>query len=316
MPGGRSPRPTTPVRGSYAVRTPAWLGERHGGRVAAADDEQVGLDRLLGAAAGRGEGHGGQPGPPVRTEHRRRGEHRDRGGAQRGAARARLGACVRDRRDGDAGALQRQGRLQAAFADRGHDGPRPRRQPVAREQAAGAAGEHDPGAIVVGEQERLLDRAGRVDVLARPDLVQGVALPDRAQPVVVAEHGGAREQLDPGRGGPPRELGRELVAPLVEQAPAEAHVLVGEHDVGAELGGGDRRAQPGGAAADDEHVGVAAAILGRPGALGLRARAGVRARRRGAGPSRRAATGAAAAETSCSRSRPAARARAAGRRPP
>ena len=60
------------------------------------------------------------------------------------------------------------------------------------------------------------------------------------------------------------------LAALGEQPAARLGTLVREHDVGAELGCGDRSRQPGGAAADHEHVRVAAPVLGAPLALGLR----------------------------------------------
>jgi hypothetical protein len=54
-----------------------------------------------------------------------------------------------------------------------------------------------------------------------------------------------------------------------QQAPARLRALVGEHDVSAELGRRDRGAEAGVPGADDEHVGVAAAVLGAPAPLGL-----------------------------------------------
>ena len=128
---------------------------------------------------------------------------------------------------------------------------------------------------------------------AGADLVQRVALPDGDEPVEAAERGGAGEDLD-ARGARLRDqLGGALVAALVEQPPARHRALVGQHDVGAQLGGGDRRAQARRAAADHEHVGVAAAVLGAPLALVLAACAAARAPRRGAAPSRTPATAAA-----------------------
>ncbi len=101
--------------------------------------------------------------------------------------------------------------------------------------------------------------------------MQRVALPDRHQAVEGAQRGGAREQLDAGLARPLGQLARVLVAALGEQPAARLGSLVAEHDVGALLGRGHRGAQPGGAAADDQHVGVAAAVLGPPLALGLAA---------------------------------------------
>ena len=66
------------------------------------------------------------------------------------------------------------------------------------------------------------------------------------------------------------ELARVVHPALGEQAPARLRALVGEHDVGTELRRGSRRAQAGGPTPDHEHVGVPAAVLGAPLALGLR----------------------------------------------
>ena len=62
------------------------------------------------------------------------------------------------------------------------------------------------------------------------------------------------------------------VTRLAEQPAPGLGALVGEHDVGAELGRRDRCAQPRDAAADDEDVGVTAPVLGPPRSLSLSAR--------------------------------------------
>ena len=67
-----------------------------------------------------------------------------------------------------------------------------------------------------------------------------------------------------------RELARVRHAALGEQPPARLGALVGEHDVGTELRRLRRRAQAGGPTPDHEDVGVTAAVLGAPLALGLR----------------------------------------------
>jgi hypothetical protein len=59
------------------------------------------------------------------------------------------------------------------------------------------------------------------------------------------------------------------VAAVDERAAARLGPVVGQHDVGAALRRVDRRAQAREAAADHEHVGVAAAVLGPPLALVL-----------------------------------------------
>src|SRR6185436_2199015 len=57
---------------------------------------------------------------------------------------------------------------------------------------------------------------------------------------------------------------------LGEEAAARLRALVGEHHVGPELRRLGRRAQAGGPTPDHEDVGVTAAVLGAPLALGLR----------------------------------------------
>ena len=84
------------------------------------------------------------------------------------------------------------------------------------------------------------------------------------EPVEMAERRRRAEDLDPGRAGPLGELASLVVAAFPQQPAAGLGALVGEHDVGAELGGGDRSGEAGAAAADDEHVGVAPAVFGAP----------------------------------------------------
>ena len=81
--------------------------------------------------------------------------------------------------------------------------------------------------------------------------------------------GALGEDLDAGRRGALGERARPLVPALVQQRAAGLDVLVAQHHVGAQLGGAQRRAEPGDAAADHEHVAVAAAVLGAPLAIGL-----------------------------------------------
>ena len=86
---------------------------------------------------------------------------------------------------------------------------------------------------------------------AGADLVQRVALPHGDDPVEVAERARPCEDLDAGD-----RLDRQ-------------RALVDQHDVLALLGGGGSGPAPGAPATDDEHVGVAAAVLGPPLAVGL-----------------------------------------------
>ena len=171
--------------------------------------------------------------------------------------------------DLDARPFQRSGRLEPAIGCGGDDRAGSRGDAVEGDEPPHAAGEHHAGQVVAGEDERLLDDAGGEDELARAHLMQGRGLPDGDEAVEGAEHRGGGEELDAGAARLLGQLAGALVAALGQRAAAGLGALVGEHDVGAGLGGRDRRAQPGEAAPDDEHVGVAAAVLGAPLALVL-----------------------------------------------
>ena len=184
-------------------------------------------------------------------------------------AAAGVGPQVGDGDDAHARGVQRERGVEAAVAGRGDDGRVARLDAVERGEPARAAREHHAGQVVVGEHERLLERAGRGDVARGADLVQRVALPDGHQPVEEPERRRAAEDLHAGRRGALGQRARPRVAALVQQGAAGLGVLVAEHDVGAQLGGAQRRREAGDAAADHEHVAVAAAVLGAPLALGL-----------------------------------------------
>ena len=162
-----------------------------------------------------------------------------------------------------------EGRLQAAVAHRGHHRPAAGLDGVEGGEAARAAGEHHPGKVVADEQQRLLDRPGGVEQAPGPHLVQRVALPDGHEPVEGPQCRGAREHLDARLLGARCQLARMRMAALGQQAPAGLGPLVAEDHVGAQLGGGDRGAQPGRAPTHHEQVGVPATVLRAPFALGL-----------------------------------------------
>ena len=127
-----------------------------------------------------------------------------------------------------------------------------------------AAREHDARQVVVGEDERLLDHAGRHDGARRADLVQRVALPDRDEAVEEAERGGAGEDLDAGDAGLLGERAGALVAALVRAARRRARCPRRRARRPRRLRGARRGREAGDAAADDEHVAVAAAVLRAP----------------------------------------------------
>ena len=184
-------------------------------------------------------------------------------GLEHGPALAQVG----DGDDLDAGRLQRARRLEPAIRGGGDDRARSRRDAVEGDEPPHAAGQHDARQVVAGEHERLLDDAGGEDELARADLVQRRGLPDGDEAVEGAQHRGGGEKLDAGAAGLLGQLAGALVAAFGQRAAAWLGALVGEHHVGAGLSRGECGTQPGEAAPDDEHVGVAATVLGAPFAL-------------------------------------------------
>ncbi len=187
----------------------------------------------------------------------------------RGPRRRGLRAQVGDRLDPHPHAQQRQRVVQTAVVDGRHHRARARPDAVHGTEAAGAAGQHHPGQVVVSEDERLLDGPGRDDVPGGPHLVQRRPLPDGDEAVEEAERDPALDDLDARAAGRGDQLGRARGAPLGQQQPAGHRVLVAEHDVEARLGRHQRGAEARDAAADHEHVAVAPPILGLPAALAL-----------------------------------------------
>ncbi len=152
---------------------------------------------------------------------------------------------------------------------RGDHGGAPRAHPVEAGETLGAGAEHHPGQVVSLEHQRLLDRARGGDVALGANLMKRAAAPDRDDPVEEAERSRRRKDLD-------LRLGEALAQPpggggagTGEQAAAQLGAVIDQDDVGAQLCSPQRRRHPGDAAADHQQVGVAAAVLGPPFALGL-----------------------------------------------
>ena len=231
---------------------PALEQQRGGRRAAAGDGEQIAreaplatLERLP-ARVDRGEDRAGHGLAAERADDGRAAHQLDPGRLDAGGELAAAGvrAQVGDGDDADAGVLQRERGVEPAVAGRGHDGGVAGLDGVERGEPAGAARQHHAGQVVVGEDERLLERAGRGDVARGADLVQRVALPHGDEPVEEPERGRAAEDLDAGRA---RLLGQgagALVAALVQQRAARLDVLVGEHHVRPGLGRAQRGASP------------------------------------------------------------------------
>ena len=175
-------------------------------------------------------------------------------------ARARVG----DGDDLDPGVVERKGRLQTPVGRRRDDGRLARTDPVERGESLRARAQHHPGQIVALEHQRLLDRAGGRDVALGSDLVQRALRPDGHDAVEVAERCGRRQHLDPGGANALRQLVDRVGAIAEQRGPAELRAVVGEHHVGPQLGGAQRGAHAGDAAADHEHVRMATPVLGTP----------------------------------------------------
>ena len=247
-------------------------GERGGGRAAAGHHQQVHCEAALGGVrAGRADHHARHMPPAARLEHRRAADQRDVLALQcsRGSAVGRF-AQIGHADHLDARLDQRERCMQAAVVDGRHDRARSRLERVHGDQPPRAAGEHHAREVVAGEEQRLLDRAGRVDLAPGADLVERVALPDRHEAIEGAERGRAREDLDARLARPLGQLARIAHAALGEQPAARLRPLVGERHVSAEFGRGGGGVQAGRASSDHEDVGVPAPVLRAPLALGLR----------------------------------------------
>ena len=245
--------------------------QRRGGHGPAGDRDEVArepalaaLDRVALRVDRRddGAGHG------LAAERAHDGRAAQQLDAGRLDAARELAAGVRpqvgDGGDPHARGVQRQRRVEPAVAGRGHHRAAARLDGVERREPAGAAREHHAGQVVVREHERLLDRPGRRDVAAARTWWSVSPCQTGTSPSKNPSAGRAGEDLDAGRAGALGERPRPLVPAFVQQRAAGLPVLVAQHDVGAELRGPQRRAQPGDAAADHEHVAVAAAVLGAP----------------------------------------------------
>ena len=135
---------------------------------------------------------------------------------------------------------------------------------VERREPLGAGAQHHPGEVVALEHQGLLDRAGRGDVGAGPDLMQRAAAPDRHEPVEPADRGRRREDLHPGPRNPRGQLLGLAGHIAGENRSTQLGAVVDENDIGAQLGGLQRGRHARDAASDHQNVGVAAAVLGVP----------------------------------------------------
>ena len=166
----------------------------------------------------------------------------------------------------------------AVVGDR--DRPVPGTHPVAAHERERRGREHHPRAVVVGEHQRALGRAGGQHHAPRPHLPQAFVDPrplrgelhDGEQVVVVvAGDGGSLETHHAGEGielrrHARRPLGRGAPADLrrgVEQRPSRHRPFVGEHHPGAAARRGQRGLEPGRSRPRHQHVAVVEALLVR-----------------------------------------------------
>ena len=215
--------------------------------------------------------------PAVRGDDLGAGEAAPRPGRNR-----RAGPGVDEGHDLDAGRGE-VGRRAPAVVAGGEDGRPPRGHRPAVEVGPDRAGEHHPGAVVVREGERALDRAGAEHRAAGGDApealqgrlaacgeVLGDALERPEGPAVVdaghrrAQHHadvGERGELRRGRRGPVRPRPAGDLQPLGVEPPAGQEVLVREDDPRPGPPGGQRRHQAGGTRADHEEVAEGEGLL-------------------------------------------------------
>ena len=279
IPAGGSSGMWVPLCG-VPMRLRPRLEQQRGRRDAAPGDrDQVAVEAALGVgdqspfAVELGDHRGLHLPPPDRAGDRAALQVGDSGLPQPRSerllrsARAGVGDCG----DLDPRSMQGKRRVQAAVRGGGdHRGPSGRHRVEARE-SLGAGAEHHPGEVVALEHQRLLDRAGGGDVALGANLVQGAPAPDGDDPVEEAERRGRRQDLDLGLAQALAQPGDGVAVGSGEQAAAELGAVVDQDDVGSQLARPQRRRHPGHAAADHQHVGVTAAVLGAPLALRLAA---------------------------------------------
>ena len=201
-------------------------------------------------------------------------------GDQRPGRLGRTGANVGEHRHLDPRLHEVEDRAvrRAVVGDR--DRPRSRTHPVTAHAGERRGGEHHPGAIVVGEHQGPLRRAGRQHHPPRPHLPQAFVDPwlrgrqlhhGEQIVVVVARHGGPVEPHHVGQGV---ELLRHVRRPLQGRTPADRRSTVEKHSAGyrpvvgdrhpgAAARRGQRRLKPGRTRARDQHVAVVEALLVR-----------------------------------------------------
>ena len=161
------------------------------------------------------------------------------------------------------------------------DGAPARQHGVAVDAGGGGARQHDARPVVAGKHQRAFMRAGRQHHPAGADMPDPLARPAGAlrrrkalrQPlgqgqeimVVIAECGGARQQLRGRCGEHPPGPGRALLAAhglgAVQQRAAEFRALVRQHRARPGGGGGMGRGDAGRAAAHHQDVAMGVAVL-------------------------------------------------------
>ena len=215
------------------------------------------------------------------TEHRVAAPHLDPERGQLGDERlGRAASDVGEHRHLDPGLDELPDRAVRRVVVGHRDRPVPRAHPVAADEGECRGGEHHPGAIVVGEHQRPLRRAGGEHHAPRPNLPQAFVDPglrgrqlDHGEQVVVvvAGDGGL---VEPYHVGKRIELRRRIRRPLDGGTPAdfrrgvEKHAprhrpVVGDHHPGGAARRGQRRLKPGRTRPRDQHIAVVKALLVR-----------------------------------------------------
>ncbi len=238
------------------------LGARHRQQVRAGGGEtgehhEVAGDPRSARGARGADRHAGHPSPPRRGEDRRGRRH------PVALPRRRLVAQV-DHRHRRPGLDQGSGRLVAGLARGEHDRRPAGEHAVAPHEQLDRRGEHHAGEIVVREDDRLFDRAGRHHQVPRPHAVQGArARGGHDRTLEDAERRGARQDPDPGGRGFLSERGGRARLGSVTHRSARLALLFQDERVEAGRRGLGRRGEPRRAASDHEHVGVERDALAR-----------------------------------------------------
>ncbi len=224
--------------------------------------------------------------PARRGDHRVAAQHLDAAPSAILGERHRAVARVDDGGKRDAGIGERGRQLISAVIIGEDDGAAARPHAVAVDVALRRPGQHDAREIVVDEDERPLDRAGRQHDLARANFSQYLARRSRRSRarrqmvghplehgdevmVVIAGYRAARQEPDLRHRGELRQAVRQPIRGCTaidlgaaeEELPAELALLVGDQDAGAGASSGKSGGDAGRAAAGDEHVDMIEPLL-------------------------------------------------------